>query len=153
MILDRQNLVSDNQNLAQAAGSYVSTDAIDTTGGVFASPGGFGTIPRDAARGEEVPFFVQVTETFTSGGAGTLAVELIQSANADLSSPTVLASTPAQALATLVAGYRFRVTAPRAGITARYLGVRYVIATATMTAGKCTAGIAQNLDTSPQTIR
>ncbi len=153
MILDLQNLVSDNQNLAQAAGSYVSTNAIDTTGGTSASPGGYGTIARDIAKGGEVDFFVQVTQTFTSGGAGTLLAEIIQADDAALTiNVEVLNTVPALALAALVAGKRFRCAFPRSGISRRYLGVRYTIATAAMTAGKCTAGIAQDLDTNPQII-
>jgi hypothetical protein len=49
------------------------------------------------------------------------------------------------ALATLVAGYRARLAISE-GITARYLGVQYVIATATMTAGTCSAWIGIDAD-------
>lgn len=153
MILDLQNLVSDGQDLSQAAGSYLSTNAIDLTGGTFTSPGGYGTISRDAAKGEDLNFFVQIDETFTSGGAATLTVELIMSANSDLSSYVVLHTTPALALATLVAGYLIRIAVPKTGLTSRYLGVRYTIGTATTTAGTCTAGIAVDVDTSPQVMR
>lgn len=153
MILDMQNLCSDSQDLSQAAGSYLSTNAIDLTGGTFTSPGGYGTIPRDAAKGENLNFYVQVDETFTSGGAATLTVELIMSANSDLSSYTVLHTTPALALATLVAGYQIRIAVPYVGLTSRYLGVRYTIGTATTTAGTCTAGIAKDIVTSPQVAR
>lgn len=153
MILDLQNLCSDGQDLSQAAGNYLSTNAIDLTGGTFASPGGYGTIARDAAKGEVLNFFVQVDETFTSGGAATLTVELIMSPNSDLSGYTVLHTTPAIALATLVAGYLIRIAVPKAGLTARYLGVRYTIGAATTTAGTCTAGIAVDVDTSPQVMR
>ena len=153
MILDMQNLCSDSQDLSQAAGSYLSTNAIDLTGGTFTSPGGYGTIPRDAAKGENLNFYVQVDETFTSGGAATLTVELIMSANSDLSSYTVLHTTPALAMATLVAGYQIRIAVPYVGLTSRYLGVRYTIGTATTTAGTCTAGIAKDVVTSPQVAR
>lgn len=153
MILDMQNLCSDSQDLSQVAGSYLSTNAIDLTGGTFTSPGGYGTIPRDAAKGEKLNFYVQVDETFTSGGAATLTVELIMSANSDLSSYTVLHTTPALAMATLVAGYQIRIAVPCVGLTSRYLGVRYTIGTATTTAGTCTAGIAKDIVTSPQVAR
>lgn len=153
MILDMQNLCSDSQDLSQAAGSYLSTNAIDLQGGTFASPGGYGTIPRDAAKGEDVNFFIQVDETFASGGAATLTVELIMSANSDLSSYTVLHTTPALAMATLVAGYQIRIAVPKVGLTSRHLGCRYTIGTATTTAGTCTAGIAVDIVTSPQVAR
>ena len=157
MILDMQNLCSDSQDLSQAAGSYLSTNAIDLQGGSpgtnRTSPGGHGTIPADAAKGEDVNFFIQVDETFASGGAATLTVELIMAANSDLSSYTVLHTTPALAMATLVAGYQLRIAVPKVGLTSRYLGCRYTIGTATTTAGTCTAGIAKDIVTSPQVAR
>lgn len=153
MILDRQNLVSDKQNLAQAAGSYLSTDAIDLTGGTFASPGGYGTIARDAAKGQDFNFIVQVDTTFTSGGAATLLVEIVQADDAALgTNRETLNQSAVIALATLKAGYRFRVAVPRSGITRRYLGVRYTIGTAAMTAGTCSAGIAANMSSNPQIV-
>lgn len=153
MILDMQNLLSDKQDLAQAAGSYLSTNAIDLTGGTQASPGGYGTIPRDAAAGQPIDFFVRVDETFTSGGAATLLVEVVQADDAALgTNRETLNQSAAIALATLVAGYEHRVAIPRQGITRRYLGVRYTIGTAAMTAGQCTAGIAVNRDSTPQIL-
>lgn len=148
MLLDLQNILSDDQDLAQAAGTYVSTHTIDL-GVAGTTPAGFqarGSAPHDIGAGAVPELLMQVTQTFTSGGAGTLRFDLIMSANADLSSPTILASTQAIALATLVAGYLARLAIP-AGITARYLGAQYVVATATMTAGKCTTGLLLNRQT------
>jgi hypothetical protein len=149
MLMDAENLLSDSQNLAQAAGSYVSTNTIDT--GPTSSPAegiqARGAPTRDFGRSRAGDLLVQVDQTFTSGGAATLLVDVIMSDNADLSSPTVLNSTPAIALATLVAGYQFRVGLP-VGITKRYLGLRYTIGTAAMTAGTVTAGIVLDRQTS-----
>jgi hypothetical protein len=61
--------------------------------------------------------------------------------NANLSSPTVLSETPAIALATLAAGYQFRLKTIPMGVTKRYLGMQYVVAGATTTAGAITSGI------------
>lgn len=146
MMIDRQNLLSDAQNLAQAAGTYLSTNTIDL--GVAGTDALGNTVINDVGRGHKGELLAQVTETFTSGGAGTLAVNVVQSANADLSSATVLHGTPALALATLRAGYQFRIALP-AGITQRYIGLQYVIATATMTAGKVTAGLVEAKQTNP----
>lgn len=147
MMLDVQNLLSDQQNLAQAAGNYLSTNTIDL--------GATGTIPlggspvSDPGRARAVELFAQVTETFTSGGAGTLQFQLVTADSADLATNlTVVQETAAIALATLVAGYQARLAMP-AGIAKRYLGLRYVIATAAMTAGKVTAGIALDKQTNP----
>lgn len=142
MLIDKETLLSDSQDLAQVAGTYVSTNSIDL-GVAGTPPAGFqarGTQPHDIGRSRKAQLLVQVDETFTSGGAATVKAELIMSANADLSSPTILESTQAIALATLVAGYQFRLGVP-VGITARYLGVQFVIGTATTTAGKVTAAL------------
>lgn len=148
MILDLQTILSDDQNLAQAAGTYLSTNAIDL-GAAGTVPAGFqarGTPPHDIGRGAMVELEVQVTETFTSGGAGTLQAKIITDDDAALGSPTILQSSEAIALATLVAGYKFRLALP-VGIAERYLGVQYVIATAAMTAGKVTAGLVADRQT------
>lgn len=140
MLLDLQTLLSDSQ--APTTGTTVSTNSIDL-GVAGTMPPGFqarGNAPHDLGTGAfPGKLLVQVDTTFTSGGAGTLRVDLITSASANLGSPTILESTPALALATLVAGYQFRLALP-VGITQRYLGVQYVIATADMTAGSITAG-------------
>jgi hypothetical protein len=142
MLMDVENLFSDSQNLAQAAGTYASTNSLDT--GVAGTPAdgiqARGSPPHDFGRSRRAKLLVQVDQTFTSGGAGTLKVDVIMSDNADLSSPTILESSQAIALATLVAGYQFRLGLP-IGITKRYLGLQYTIGTATMTAGTVTAGL------------
>lgn len=150
-LFDRQLMVS-NQQAVTSVGNNVSTDAIDTLSAAFdsgtlasstpATTDNLGnTIPADFARNQGLDFYVQVDTTFTSGGAATMAVEVVTSANSDLSSPTVLCSSSAIAVATLVAGYQFRINLPAKGATSRYLGLRYVVATAAMTAGKVTAGV------------
>jgi hypothetical protein len=148
MLMDVENLLSDSQNLAQAAGTYASTNSIDT--GVAGTPAdGFqarGSPPHDFGRTRRGRLLVQVDQTFASLGSATLKVDVIMSDNADLSSPTILESTPAIALATLAAGYQFRLGLP-VGITKRYFGVQYTVATATMTAGTVTAGIVLDAQT------
>lgn len=142
MLIDKETLLSDSQDLAQVAGTYVSTNSIDL-GTAGTPPAGFqarGSPPHDVGRARKAQLLIQVDEAFTSAGAATLVVDVIMSANADLSSPTILESSQAIAKATLVAGYQFRLGVP-VGITARYLGVQYTVGTATTTAGKVTAAL------------
>lgn len=140
MILDMQTLFSDAQNLAQAAGSYLSTNTVDLGAAGSAKQTG-AAVPYDIGQGMAAQVLAQVTETFTSGGAGTLQAQLVQADDAALTTNLeVLCETPVLALATLKAGYQFRLPSfPY--VTRRFIGVRYVIATAAMTAGKATAGI------------
>lgn len=142
MLLDVQNLFSDDQNLAQVAGTYLSTNSLDLglPGTIPAAFQAVGSMYKNAAEQDFMAIMVQVTTTFTSGGAATLQVNLISDDAAALGSPTILHSTPAIALATLVAGYRFRIGIPPR-IAEQYLGIQYVIGTATTTAGNVTAGL------------
>ncbi len=146
MVFDKQNLFSDAQSLVAGAGTVVSTNSIDT--------GAAGTIPvtngspiHDVGRGQAVEVVAQITTDVTSGGAATIQFQVITSANADLSSPTVLCETAAIAKATLVAGYRFRIGTIPPGVSSRYLGTQYVIGTAAVTAGAVTAGLVLNSQT------
>lgn len=138
MILDKQALFSDAQNLAQSTGTYYSTNSYDLgVGGTM--PAHFGTAYHDPGTGNSPNVFIRVTEAFTGG---TVTFNVVMSANADLSSPTILASTPALTSATLVAGYEVRVPCeiPH-GTTARYFGVQYVVGGSATTTGKVTAGV------------
>lgn len=144
MMLDVETLFSDDQDLAQDAGTYDSTNAIlQKTGGTI--PGLGGTAKDDIGDGGQAKVLCQITETFTSAGAATLAVSLVYADDAALDTNVVtVQSTGTIALASLVAGYEFAVggTIPRGRIPAgKYLGLNYVIGTATTTAGKVTAGL------------
>jgi Bbp16-like protein len=151
VLLDKQNLFSDAQDLAQVAGSYLSTNTLDT-GAVGTIPGLGGTPIHDIGRGGVPRLLVQVVETFTSGGAATLQVQFVQADNAALSTNLeVLSETRVHALADLVIGKQFGVSVPP-GVNRRYVGVRYVIGTATTTAGKCTAGLVWNIQTNVSSL-
>lgn len=144
MILDKQLTLSDQQTIAAVASTIVSTNSIALAGTVTDTLGN--TIPTDLGRGNVPQLLCQITEAVTSAGAATVQVQLIHSANADLSSPTVLSETAAIAKATLVTGYQFRLAIP-VGVTSGYVGLQYVIGTATTTAGKVTAGLVLNKGT------
>jgi hypothetical protein len=144
MILDKQNMFSEAQSVATTVGTVTSTNSIDLGAAQTTATGG--AILADIARAGDLQVLCQVTTTVTSGGAATISAQLIQSANADLSSPTVLVQTPAIALATMIAGYQFRLAVPP-GISQRYLGMQYVVAGATTTAGAVTSGIVETKQT------
>lgn len=150
MLMDKQNLFSDAQVLTTGAtSSTLSTNTIDL--------GAAGTIPLggspiyDIGRGEAVDLLVQVVTTITSGGAGTLRAEVIIADDAALTSNVVvLAKTDDIALATLVAGYQFRLPSVPFGVTKRYLGMRYQNASAAaLTGGAVTAGIIIDRQSNP----
>lgn len=152
MLLDQQNLFSDKQDLKQAAGSYLSTNCIDLgVVGTLPGPWKTSTPPNDVGRGEPLDLLVQVVETFTSGGAATVQVQLVTAATVDGSNvpqnPTVIAETPAVGVANLKAGYQFRLPSVPPGIAQRYLALRYVIGGAATTAGKVTAGLVADKQT------
>ena len=137
MILDVQNLFSDKQSLTPAT-PILSTNTIDlgTTG---VSPI-LGQLPaRDVGQGEPLDLLVQVVETAT-GGTSVVAAVIQADDEALTSNVEVLAQSGVVPLASLVAGYQFKVPFIPIGITKRFLGVRYTTA-GTFTAGQVTAGI------------
>jgi hypothetical protein len=148
MILDAAQQFSSAQNLAQAAGTYASSNVLDygITSGIPSSAAGGGA--RDMGVGDRpaLKLFVSVVTTFTSGGAGTLAVA-VQGAPDDGSGGvgafTTWWTSPAYALATLNAGSRLLdIDFPRPpdGIAIpRFVRLLYTVAVATFTAGTLNA--------------
>jgi hypothetical protein len=149
MMLDKNLLFSDVQDLAQTAATYLSSKSVDMgTAGTI--PGLGGTPVHDWGRGNNLLVYCQVVVAFTSGGSATVQAQLIQADDEALTSNVqILDTTQAIAVATLVAGYQFRFGSLAPGITKRYLGMQYVIATATTTAGKVTSGLVWNKQTNP----
>ncbi|QGP80007.1 Bbp16 family capsid cement protein [Sphingobium sp. CAP-1] len=129
MITDREARFS----LAQAVttGTQYSTNSYDT--GVKASSIG---------DGEELLLTVNVGTAFAGGTS--LAVNLVDSANADLSSPTVLAGSGVIAEASLTAGVRLlKMRVP--SNTQRYVGLQFVTV-GTHSAGTINANIVRDAD-------
>lgn len=142
MIPDKQLELSNNQSMAgkAAASSTLSTNTID-----LGAPGNLyltgAAAAYDVGRGEPVQLLVQVTTAFTSAGAATVQVQLVMADAADLTTGlTVIQETPVIAIASLVAGYQFRIAVPP-GISKRYLGCAYNVGTATVTAGTIYAAV------------
>lgn len=140
MILSAQQLFSDDQAITATA---VSTNKIDL--GASATPyGGKAALAKDVGKGNPIPVLVQVTTAFAT--LTSLTITLETSANADLSSSTVLASETILAAA-LVAGKKTNLQFVPNGANKRYLGLRYTVAGSDATAGKITAGISMGNQT------
>lgn len=149
-MLDKQNLLSDNQAIAGAAGTFVSTNKIDTRGGnTNAGTSGFNsdtlgnTLSNDKGKSPEVDILITVTEQFVGGD--TVSFQVGYDDSAAFGSPTILAQTPAIAVALLKPGYQVRLALPPGQTAADvYLGTQYVtLGAGAMTAGKVNAGIVQ----------
>lgn len=144
MILDSFLQFDAAINLAQVVGTYNSTNIIDlgVTSGVPTSANGGGA--RDIGIGDDnmLQLLVQVTTTFTSGGAGTMVVNFQGAPDNGAGAPgtwTTYESSAVYALASLIAGARLMdqaVPRPPAGVVIpRFLRLTYGVAGATMTAG------------------
>ena len=129
MITDKLLRVSTDQALTTTA---VSTDTIDLS------------IARDIGEGRQLCMNFAVTAALTGGTS--VKFEVISSASANLSSPTVIGSTDAIVTASLVAGYNTAVSInPQiASVGQRYLGARYTIS-GTYSAGTVTADVVINI--------
>ena len=146
MIFSDQLKFSTNQDLSQVAGTYPSTNVIDT-GAAGTVYGAAAALARNVGPGKEVPILVQLTEDFTSGGAATLQFQ-IETADEEAMDTTnvVVAESGIYALADMVAGLQFPVAIlPNA--MKRFIRVNYVIGVATTTAGLATAGIVAGVQT------
>lgn len=131
MILDRENTVSNGQALT--TGTIVSTDTIDLSQA------------RNIGAGEELHWHFNVGTAFSGGTS--VQPQIITSANANLSSPTVVASGPAVPTAQLTAGASFSIPMPRnipQGTGQRFLGIQYVIV-GTYSAGTITASLVKDV--------
>lgn len=132
MILDRQNLFSDEQTLAQPAGATASTNSLDLT-------------KANRRPGLGLSLYAQIVETIV-GATATLVVALQDSAN-DSSYATVLtAPTLTVGTDTVTAGTEIKLEIPEHLQVRRYVRLLYTTAVATTTAGKITAGLVPRMD-------
>jgi len=128
MITDAQTKFSDAQ--AVTTGTQVSTNAYDMG------------VARDIGRGRDLRIFANVGTAFTGGTS--LTVNIIESANNDLSSPSVIVTGKTIAEASLTAGASLLdVVLPTT--TKRYLGLQFVTV-GTHTGGTVNGGIVMNSD-------
>jgi hypothetical protein len=143
------------RNLAQVAATYDSTNIVDLgiTSGIPTSASGGGA--RDMGIGDDpaLKLLVQVSTTFTSGGAATLGVILAGAIDNGAGAPaafTTWYTSATFALATLVQGERLLdmdFPRPPAGVAIpRFIKLQYVIGAATTTAGACISGVVLDRD-------
>lgn len=157
---DVNDMFSDAQTMILAAGSYLSTKSIDMWAGNAARVTTVmgGTPVLDWGRGNDIELVCQVTTTFV-GATATFYVEAIMADDAGLTTNIVsLQQVPGGSVAvgipvaTLVAGYMFRFNTIPLGLSKRFLGLRYTILTAALTAGAISAYIARDRVSSPGSI-
>ena len=149
MILDNLLSFGVNQNLAQVVGNYNSLNSLDLhMAGIPVLSNNQGA--RDLGIGDDpaLKLLVQVSTTFTSGGAGTLQINLQGATDNGAGAANAFSTwwaSPAYALATLVQGARLMdmdMPRPPAGIAVpRFLQLQYVVGGATFTAGNVSAFI------------
>ena len=129
MLFDREMIFSKDQAVTTA--TEYSTDKYDQ-----------GVAGVNINTNRELQVFASVTEDFASGTS--LAVNFVESANSDLSSPTVLGTSGVVAEANLKKGtVLLRASVPRT--SKRYLGFQFVTV-GTHTAGKVFGGILRDTD-------
>lgn len=145
MLMDKQNLLSDQQSLVLGLAGTQISNVIDL--------GATGTIPlggspvSDPGRAPKAELVAQITEDVLSAGAATMEFQLVNADNEALdSNPVVMDTTGALAKGVLVAGYQLRLRL-QVGTTKRYLGMKHINAVAATTAGKLTAGIVADRQT------
>ena len=139
MIMDAQNRPSFAQAILGAAATTVSTDSIDLLAAID-NPG----------RGN--PMRVIATMAASLVGPDSIRAELISSASANLSTPTVLAVGPTVTTAAAIAGAKL-LDVPMPDVNQRYLGLQYItIGAGSASAGSITAGVVAGTDRGAQTI-
>lgn len=130
MLLDALLQLSSAQAVTATA---VSTNTIDLSQA------------RDLGPGENLHAVISVDTSAAAAGAATVTFQIVSSASAALTSPTVLAQTDAIAKTDLTAGRKPIVIdlSPAVllaqPIGQRYLGIQYTVATGPLTAGAFTA--------------
>lgn len=155
MILDKELVLSDAQTLigSFSATPVVSTNVIDTglrltssdlVNGPHIWPnlnnGNVVTMANDVGKSFMLELLLSITSAVISAGAATIQFQLVHSDNSDLSAPEILQMTDLIPKATLVVGYQPRLAVP-VGVTRRYIGVQYIIGTASTSAGSFHASL------------
>lgn len=136
MILDDTLVLSDAQAVTASAGS---TNIIDL-GAAGTAFGHAAAVRRDIGIGTEIPISVTVDTTFAT--LTSLAISVQVDDDVAFGSPTTIATGPAIAAATLVAGYKFTFPAELPeGTNEHYLRLFYTVAGSSATAGKITAAV------------
>lgn len=127
------------QNLAQAAGTYTSTNVIDLAGV------GTGNTARDIGAGSPLEIAVEVTQAFAGGTSMQVALVMADDAAISVNVETILQEAPSLT-ASLTAGTIIPIHVDRAAPlpAKRYMALQYTIV-GTMTAGAVYAGMVKDL--------
>ena len=137
MILDERVEFANDTTLPTATGTNNIGDVVDLSAGVPVQTAT--RIGADASKQIFVHFTVKTA--VTSGGAATVAFQVVTADDAALTTNVVIHNqTDAIPVASLVAGYREIVALPQK-VGGRYLGIRENVATAALTAGAIDSGI------------
>ena len=136
---DTTNTNTIAQSLAQVVGTYYSTNSIDM--GLPGTDANANSVRHDLS--QSMAFVdARIVATFASAGAATLQVQIINDTNANLTTaPVIVDSTQVLSLATLVVGYKFRFTLASSPLANQFLGLKFIIAGATTTAGLVVASL------------
>lgn len=134
MIFDSTNLFSDDQAITASA---ASTNVIDL-GATQTPKNAANALTRDIGKGTPIPLRIQVTTAFATLTSLTVSVQTDD--NSGFSSAATVATTPAIAVASLVAGYVFPLTVVPRGTLERYVRLYYTVAGSSATAGTVFAG-------------
>ena len=101
-------------------------------------------IAAGAGQHDALQILVNVELAALAAGAATVNFQVVTSANANLSTPTIIGQTDAIGKASLTAGKQIAIPVPRSFINVpgqRYLGLQYTIGTGPLTQGTFTAAL------------
>ena len=135
MITDAQNRPTTVAQVLTGTGTVVSTDSIDLL-----------TANRNVGRGFAMRMYCNVTVALAGGTS--VQVQMITSASANLSTPTVITSGQAILLANAGAGAKL-FDAPIPGTAQRYLGLQFVLAGTFTGSGAAQGGVVAETDNQP----
>lgn len=136
MIMDRTGLFSERQAITATA---ASTNLVDL--GATGTPyGATSPIVRDVGKGNQVPLFCGVTETFNN--LTSLAISIETDDNAAFASAVTVWTSPAYTLAQLATGAKYLLPdyLP-VGVNERYMRLKYTVVGTAPTTGRITAGV------------
>lgn len=140
MIFDTSLVFSDGQAVTASAPSANVID-LGATGTPF---GASAALVRDIGRGGEIDLAISVTQAF----AGLTNLQVSVQASPDNATWTTISSGATVPVASLVAGYQFKVPGSiEEGANARYLRLYYTVGGSNATAGKLTAAIVASRQT------
>ncbi len=135
MITDAQNRPTTVAQIITGTGTVVSTDSIDLL-----------TANRNVGRSFAMRMYCNVTVALAGGTS--IQVQIIESANANLSSPTVIGTGPVVVLAGATAGAEL-LDAPIPGTSKRYLGLQFVLVGTFTGVGAVQGGVVAETDNQP----